>query len=64
MQIYLNNDHDDELRMICYASNYWGHRIVTKEIVPGKHLIDSVQKKKIVILGTTYIICKMLQTET
>jgi len=32
------------------------------ETIPGKHLIDSL--KKTVILGTSYIIRKVLQCET
>jgi hypothetical protein len=36
--------------------------IVTKETIPGKHSIDSLQKTA--VLGTSHIIKKVLQSET
>ena len=56
-----------EPEMYDYTSNIWSHwssneKLKEKlEAVPGKHSIDSLQKKA--ILGTSHIIRKVLQYE-
>ena len=56
-----------EPEMYDYTSNNWGTGIVTRslkknlEAVPGKHSIDSLQKRA--ILGTSHITRKVLQCE-
>jgi hypothetical protein len=50
------------------GSNNWGHRNGGKcfeenlESIPGKHSVDSLQKKA--VLGTSHIIQKVLHSET
>jgi hypothetical protein len=49
--------------MHCHTGNHWGHgNEETSETIPGKHSIDSLQKT--VVLGTSHIIRKVLQSET
>jgi hypothetical protein len=57
--------------MFCHTSNHWSHRNCNwrtekkyLETIPGKHSIDSLQKKKTAVLGTSHIIRKVLQSET
>jgi len=56
-----------EPEMYNYTSNNWSHWNSNKklkenlEAVPGRHLIDSLQKTA--ILGTSHIIRKVLQCE-